>query len=104
MNLKNDMASNFNEWSNIGNAPHSNNAIASIYDEHHLKYVCAFSYYYYSSSSSSLSLSQFLFSTELNELDFCSVTDKKKEKWTNIGSQIEQIKSLKWDGIHSRYT
>lgn len=71
-NLKNDMANDFNEWSNIGSAPHSNNAIASVYDEHYFKCV------FYSSSSSSVSL--FLFSTELNELDFCSVTDKKEEK------------------------
>lgn len=69
MNLKNDMANNFNEWSNIGNAPHSNNAIANIYDEHHLK--CVFFFF---------ALSLFLISDELNELDFCSVTDKKKEK------------------------
>lgn len=86
MSLRNDMANNFNEWSNIGNAPHSNNAIANIYDEHHLKCVSLYLY---------LSLFLFLFSTELNELHFCSVTDKKKEKWRNIRSQ-------NWDGTHTQ--
>lgn len=48
MSLRNDMANNFNEWSNIGNAPHSNNAIANIYDEHHLKCVSLYLCFYFS--------------------------------------------------------
>lgn len=80
MSLRNDMANNFNEWSNIGNAPHSNNAIANIYDEHHLKCVSLYLCFY--------------FYLALNWMS-CSVTDKKKEKWRNIKSQ-------NWDGTHTQ--